>query len=150
MTRRLGGRVNTAERPRQKGWWGTPEEEELLQETSESATPPAREPARRLPQPRPAHSITQVGRALTPGQVEAIRTVMQLFVDDDTARGVDTRTTLLCHRCQAPRRAIGSVRYDRFTFCNECSTDYEITRARGLVETPNDYYERTLSRAVSA
>jgi len=75
---------------------------------------------------------------------------MRIFVQDDMAHGVDARQTLFCSRCQGQRRAIGSVRYERLILCHECSTDYEITRARGLVELAAEYVERFPQRAVSA
>ena len=150
MNRRPASRSANAERPRQKGWWGEPENNDQEQGEEESQPGLPREHHRK---PAPSHAprtITQVGRSLTPSQVEAIRTVMRLFVDDDTASGVDPRCTLLCHRCAAPRRAIGSVRYDRLTFCNACSTEYEIARARGLVESAAQYLERYAARQASA
>jgi hypothetical protein len=149
MTRRAPGRASSIERPRRKGWWGIPEEDQVEDEL-EQAAPAPREPVRRTAATRAPREVTPVGRALTPAQVEAIRAVMRLFVDDDMANGVDVRSTLFCHRCQATRRAIGSVRYDRFTFCNDCSTEYEITRARSLVDTPSEYIDRSLARAASA
>jgi hypothetical protein len=149
MTRRPGSRSVTVERPRQKGWWGEPEADQLI-EALESEPPAAREPSRRPVPSRIAHSITPVGRSLTPGQIEAIRVVMRLFVDDDLANGVDPRSTLLCNRCTTGRRAVGSVRYDRFVFCHECSVEFEVARARGLVESPAEFLERSVPRAVSA
>lgn len=149
MTRRSGSKSATVERPRQKGWWGEPEAEELETEAGPAAAAP-RDPARRSNPSRIYHAATPVGRSLTPGQVEAIRAVMRLFVDDDTAHGVDPRSTLFCHRCGASRRAIGSVRYERLTLCHECSVEYEITRARGLVEGAFEFVERFATRAASA
>ncbi len=149
MSRRAFKASCTVERPRQKGWWGVPEQDELEPEVEGSAAP-AREATRRLAAPPPAQRAVQVGRALTPGQIEAIRVVMRLFVDEDAARGVDPRSSLTCHRCQAPRRAIGSVRYERLTFCNECAVEYEIARARGAADSPVEFCERGVARAASA
>ncbi|HLZ71612.1 MAG TPA: hypothetical protein VKV26_17050 [Dehalococcoidia bacterium] len=149
MSRRAFKTSCTVERPRQKGWWGVPEQDELEPEV-EGYVAPARESARRLAAAAPAQRAAQVGRALTPGQIEAIRAVMRLFVEEDAARGVDPRSSLPCHRCQSPRRAMGSVRYDRLTFCNECAVEYEIARARGAAESPAEFCERSLARAASA
>jgi len=149
MSRRAFKTSCTVERPRQKGWWGVPEQDELEPELDAGAAP-ARDQTRRLNAPPPAQRAAQVGRALTPGQIEAIRTVMRLFVEEDAARGVDPHSSLLCHRCQAPRRAIGSVRYDRFTFCNDCAVEYEIARARGATDSPAEFCERSPARAASA
>ncbi|MHB8573915.1 MAG: hypothetical protein ACYDCQ_01150 [Dehalococcoidia bacterium] len=147
VARRSASRAVTVERPRIKGWWGQPEAEELEPEVDERAA--SREPLGRRAA-RPEHAIAQVGRALTPSQIEAIRTVMRLFVDDDTARGVDPRCTLVCQRCAGPRPAIGSVRYERYTFCHECSIEYEIVRARGLIEAPAEFLDRYALHAASA
>jgi hypothetical protein len=149
MTRRVGSRISSVERPRQKGWWGVPEAD-IVEELIEPSEPPSREAPRRISHPRQTHTVTQVGRALTPSQVEAIRTVMHLFVDDDTARGVDPHSTILCHRCQANRRAIGAIRYDRLVFCNDCSIEYEIAHGRRLIESPSEFCERSAMRAASA
>ncbi len=149
MTRRPGSRSVTVERPRQKGWWGEPEAEQLT-EDPECEPQAGREPPRRPIPARIPHSITPVGRSLTPGQVEAIRVVMRLFVDEDLEHGVDPRSTLLCNRCAAARRAIGSVRYDRYVLCHECSVEFEIARARGLVDVAGEFIERYLPRAASA
>jgi hypothetical protein len=91
-----------------------------------------------------------VGRALTPNQIEAIRAVMRLFVDDDLSRGLDPRSTLFCDRCEDQRAAAGSVRYGRLTFCNECSTEFEIARARVLVAAETEFAKRPAPSARSA
>lgn len=149
MTRRPGNRSVSVERPRQKGWWGEPEAT-VTEDETEHQPPAHREPARRPAASHTMRSVARVGRALTPGQVEAIRAVMRLFAEDDTANGIDPHYTLFCHRCNAPRRAIGSIRYERFTLCNDCGIDYEITRARGLADGVAEYLERDTARAASA
>src|SRR5438552_15534854 len=68
----------TVERPRQKGWWGEPDADDLEHEPLDLPSPPAREAARRPAAPRTPRPVTPVGRALTTGQVEAIRAVMRL------------------------------------------------------------------------
>lgn len=143
MNRRSANRLGlTVERPRQKGWWGDPGDEELEPAGVEPRAP--RETPRRAAAVQ-THAVAQVGRALTPNQVEAIRVVMHTFVEDDTARGVDPRCTLYCQRCAAPRRAIGSIRYERITLCNECSVEYEIARARGLMDSVVEFLERSIA-----
>src|SRR5579885_3057821 len=131
MARRLSSKVVTVERPRQKGWWGRPEPEEI-DLPYEEREPGAREPVRRAAGAQAAQGPIAVGRALTPNQVEAIRAIMRLFVDDDLGRGLDPRARLHCDRCESPQPAAGSVRYGRFTFCNACSTEFELARARAL------------------
>jgi len=149
VTRRPGSRSASIERPRQKGWWGEPESDQIADDFE--FEPPAPRVVMRKPgTSHPERSVTQVGRALTPGQIDSIRAVMRLFVQDDTANGIDPHSSLMCHRCNAARRAIGSIRYDRFTLCNECSIDYEILHARGLVDGVVEYLERFASRAASA
>lgn len=143
MNRRTANRLGlTVERPRQKGWWGAPGDDELEPEAEEPRAP--RETPRRTPQSQP-RAVTQVGRALTPNQIEAIRAVMRTFIEDDTARGIDPRCTLVCQRCAAPRRAIGSIRYERFTLCNDCSVEYEVARARGLMDSVAEFLERSVA-----
>jgi len=146
MARRFADRAPTVERPRKKGWWGEPEDE-LLDDpvASERAVEPRQKSGRSA---RSAPVL--VGRALTPSQIESIRAVMRLFVEDDLARGVDPRMTLLCHRCGVPRQAIGSVRYERTTLCHECCVEYEIARARGLVESAAEFVNRYAARSASA
>lgn len=145
MARRLSEKSAVLARPRQKGWWGEPEEHELQPAISAPAEPPRRPAARQPHQP----AIT-VGRALTPNQIESIRAVMRLFIDDDLARGVDPRLTLLCHRCDGPRQAIGSVRYERLTLCHECCVEFEVARARGVVEAASEFVARYPARSASA
>jgi hypothetical protein len=150
MARRPGNKVVTVERPRQKGWWGSPESDEV-EAAREEPVAAQREPVRRVQRERPVHQpITTVGRSLTPNQVEAIRAVMHLFVDDDLGRGLDPRASLQCDRCERPQPAAGSVRYERHTFCNPCSTEFEIARARGLVEQSAEFLERSAESARSA
>lgn len=146
MSRRLTDRSNVLPRPRQKGWWGEPDEHDRPVEEL-----PAQDAPRRHAAQRPLHGPTAaVGRALTPGQIASIRAVMRLFIDDDVAGGVDPRLTLFCNRCGTPRQAIGSVRYDRATFCHECCVEFEVTRARGLVESAAEYVLRYPARSASA
>jgi hypothetical protein len=72
-------------------------------------------------------------RSITPEQVAAIRSVMQVFVHDDRASGVPADKQMFCDACQTGRPARGFIQYDRHMVCNECAIDYEIARARGLV-----------------
>jgi hypothetical protein len=142
VTRRPAGRTSLVERPRHKGWWGVDDYE--LEESAPQHEPaaPQRE-APRQPAVKPdMDAIAAVGRALTPAQITAIHSVMRLFVDEDLQHGVDPGYTVHCHRCQARRPAIGSVNYSAATLCNACAVDYEILRARGLVDTVCDYIQR--------
>ena len=145
MSRRISERSSVVARPRQKGWWGEPDESEL-----QPAVETAPEPAKRAPVRQPHAAVVTVGRSLTPQQIEAIRAVMRLFIDDDLSRGVDPRLTLTCDRCGVPRQAIGSVRYERATLCHECCVEFEIARARGIVEAATDFVTRYPARTASA
>jgi hypothetical protein len=149
MSRRPGSKVVTVERPRQKGWWGCPETDQLEADEIPGDAPP-REPLRRAAEPRQARKTVAVGRALTPNQIDAIRAVMRLFIDDDLGRGLDPHTTLYCDRCESAQPAAGSVRYGRFTFCNGCSTEFEIARGRGLIEHEGEFMDRAATNARSA
>ncbi len=78
-------------------------------------------------------------RSLSRGQVEAIRSAMRLFVDDDLARGVRQTDRMYCDACQRPRPAAGVIRYGRYSLCNCCATEYEVARAHGGLFTPGQF-----------
>jgi len=96
--------------------------------------------------PQPAASSVQVDvsrmRVLTQRQERAIRTAMQTFVDDDLAFGSLRSTQRWCDCCRADRSAPGFVDYDCGALCNRCATEYELSRARGLVWTPAEFLAR--------
>lgn len=78
-------------------------------------------------------------RTLSPGQIEAIRSAMQLFIDDDLARGVRRTDRMYCDACQRPRPAAGVIRYGRYALCNCCATEYEVARAKGALSSPGQF-----------
>ncbi len=78
-------------------------------------------------------------RTLTAGQVVAIRAVMQLFVDEDIAKGITPDQQLDCDACDQPRPAAGYIRYGERSFCNRCALEYELQRARGIVRTASEF-----------
>lgn len=78
-------------------------------------------------------------RSLSHGQIEAIRSAMQLFIDDDLARGVRRTDRMYCDACQRPRPAAGVIRYGRYALCNCCATEYEVARAKGALSTPGQF-----------
>jgi hypothetical protein len=78
-------------------------------------------------------------RTLTAAQVRAIRTAMHTFVEEDLAFGSGRSTRRWCVRCKAERPAAGSISYECGDLCNACATDYELTRARGLVWSPREF-----------
>lgn len=141
MTRRPADRTGLIERPRHKGWWGLEEYQDEAYAKEREIRP--EQPLRHAASDRPARSVpSPVGRALTQGQIAAIRAIMHLFVEDDLTRGVDPRLTIYCHRCEGPRTAAGSVRYGSATLCNDCGAEYEIALGRGLVESVPSFLER--------
>ncbi|HLZ72995.1 MAG TPA: hypothetical protein VKV26_24090 [Dehalococcoidia bacterium] len=78
-------------------------------------------------------------RSLSRGQIEAIRSAMRLFIDDDLARGVRQTDRVYCDACQRPRPAAGVIRYGRYALCNGCATEYEVARAHGALSTPGQF-----------
>ena len=96
--------------------------------------------------PHLAGSPVSVGvsrpRVLTPKQERAIRTAMQTFVDDDLAFGSLRSAHRWCDCCRAERPAPGFVDYDCGALCNRCATEYELSRARGVVWTPAEFLAR--------
>jgi formate dehydrogenase maturation protein FdhE len=78
-------------------------------------------------------------RPLSAAQVEAIRSAMRVFVDDDLARGTEPQRRAYCDGCERARPAAGFIQYDRYCLCNDCATEYEVARARALVSTPGQY-----------
>jgi hypothetical protein len=77
-------------------------------------------------------------RSPTPTQVAAVRSVMQLFVEDDLARGVTRHSRLWCVACASQQQAPGFVRYDGYWFCNPCATSYELARLSGTARVVAD------------
>lgn len=79
---------------------------------------------------KPAQNILR--SRLTDSQLGAIRTAMQLFVDDDLSRGLEVDRRLYCEACERKRPAAGFIQYGRYMLCNACATEYEIAHAGGL------------------
>lgn len=79
---------------------------------------------------RPAQDILR--SRLTDSQLGAIRTAMQLFVDDDLSRGLEVDRRLYCEACERKCPAAGFIQYGRYMLCNACATEYEIAHAGGL------------------
>jgi hypothetical protein len=47
---------------------------------------------------------------------------MQLFVEEDRARGVSAALRGFCDACQQPRPLPGFIRYEPYSLCNRCAT----------------------------
>ncbi|MGD9895445.1 MAG: hypothetical protein AB7R89_12150 [Dehalococcoidia bacterium] len=88
--------------------------------------------------PAPASGPAQP-RTLTAAQVRAIRTAMYTFVEEDLAFGAARPARRWCVRCNADRPAAGFISYECGDLCNACATQYELSRARGLVWSPNEF-----------
>lgn len=85
-------------------------------------------------------------RVLTAAQVRAIRTAMHTFVEEDLAFGGARACRRWCARCAAHRPAAGFVAYESGDLCNDCATDYELARARGLVWSVEEFLSSEPSR----
>lgn len=88
--------------------------------------------------PAPLSCPTEL-RALTAAQVRAIRAAMHTFVEEDLAFGSARPERRWCVRCKADRPAAGSISYECGDLCNACATEYELSRARGLVWSPHEF-----------
>ena len=78
-------------------------------------------------------------RTLTAAQVRAIRAAMHTFVEEDLAFGSTRPARRWCVRCKGDRPAAGFIDYECGDLCNACATDYELSRARGLVWSPHEF-----------
>lgn len=96
-------------------------------------------PSRRQVGPEMFTGSASGGRTLSPGQVEAIVSLMRLFVEDDLANGVPPTRMMRCAACRLSCPAPGFIRYDGHELCNPCATDYEVRRTRGDVRRIGAY-----------
>lgn len=87
----------------------------------------------------PIATIERPARSLTSGQIEAVRAVMHLFVEDDIANGVSLDRRLFCDACQTTRPMAGFIRYERHAFCNDCAVEYEVAQLRGWRCPPGSF-----------
>lgn len=83
---------------------------------------------------------------LTPQQRQAIREAMRTFVEEDLARGVPPGRTERCDACAGEKPAAGFVTYGEARLCNDCATQYEISRTAGGVRDVDDFLRRRRSR----
>ncbi len=79
------------------------------------------------------------GSVLTQTQIDAIRSAMKLFVEDDLARGVSTSRRVWCDACEQARPAAGAIQYGQYTLCNRCAIECEVGRGRGMISTLGQY-----------
>ncbi|HXF51205.1 MAG TPA: hypothetical protein VNM43_05955 [Dehalococcoidia bacterium] len=83
---------------------------------------------------------------LTRQQRQAIREAMRTFVEEDLARGVPPDRVERCDACGGERPAAGFVAYGEARFCNDCATQYEISRTAGGVRDADDFMRRRRAR----
>lgn len=87
-------------------------------------------------------SLRPAVRQLSERQIEAIHTVMQLFVEDDLANGMAGDAERDCRGCGRVRPAAGFIRYGDADVCNTCATNYELARVSGEVTTFDRFLRR--------
>ncbi len=93
-------------------------------------------------------STTMLLRPISASQLAAVRTIMQLFIDEDLTNGVSLSQRLLCHGCRLPCSMAGFLQYERYQLCNGCATEYEVARMRGVVASIGQYVrEKQFSEA---
>lgn len=85
--------------------------------------------------PGRVRAFPEATHSLTPLQVQAIRTAMHLFVEEDRARGEAASAWRRCTRCDQARQGAGFISYEGGDLCNPCATVFELARARGIVHT---------------
>jgi hypothetical protein len=93
-------------------------------------------------------AVSQPPNGLTQRQLDAIKTAMQLFVEEDLERGIPPQSTRLCSVCRRPRFAAGFVDYAEFCLCNQCATEYEIYRAQGTVRSIDEFLTRRAKHGI--
>jgi hypothetical protein len=85
----------------------------------------------------------------TPAQLTAIRNAMQLFVDDDLARGVSPADFSPCAGCGDQQPQPGFIHYAPYQLCNACAFQFEVARVSGLV-TSIERFVREYELRISA
>lgn len=81
-------------------------------------------------------------RTLTRREVQAVRTVMHLFRDDDLAQGIARSARRWCACCNRARPAAGFITYEALAFCNTCAAGFEFARLRHMAHTAAEYARR--------
>lgn len=108
---------------------------------------------KRWPEGREGRGAVRTLRGLTPGQIAAVRSAMQLFVEDDLARGVPDMRGLYCGACDRIRPSPGFIHYKEdgaaYPLCNACATAYELARLDGEAAGIEQYLHE-LARAGAA
>jgi hypothetical protein len=105
------------------------------------ASPAARQPRHPLGRPvgRRTLSASTTIRSISVEQIAAVRAVMQIFIDDDRAKGMPENHRMHCDACQTDRGALGFIQYERDIICNDCAIEYEVARLRGLVMSAAEF-----------
>lgn len=66
---------------------------------------------------------------------ERIRSLVQKHLE----MGVSTDTKVICHNCGHAKSVVGAVSYGRYRLCNDCALQYEIAKAKGNIQTIEDF-----------
>ncbi len=64
-------------------------------------------------------------------QLAAVRQAMQIFVEEDAAKGISPTARGYCSACLRPRPLRGFVQQGRYQLCNACAIEYEVARSWG-------------------
>lgn len=78
-------------------------------------------------------------RPPSPAQLDAVRTVMQLLVDDDVSRGITSARRTYCDGCARSRPSPGAVVYGHYQLCHACAVEYEVARTRRQVGSAGQF-----------
>ncbi len=71
---------------------------------------------------------------------------MQLFLEEDRARGVLMDERFSCDACRRLRPRAGAIQYGHWRFCNRCAIAYELAVARGQTSDPESYLRALRTR----
>lgn len=92
---------------------------------------------------RPGARLARASRPrLSEGQLQSIRAVMRLFVEDDLASGITPDARRYCPGCKRDQSAAGFIQYGERAACNDCATAYEIARVSGEVTSFEGFLRR--------
>jgi len=70
---------------------------------------------------------------------QAISKRIRGLVQKHLEMGVSADTRVICHNCGHAKSLAGTVHYGRYRLCNDCALQYEVTKAKGDVQTIEDF-----------
>jgi hypothetical protein len=53
--------------------------------------------------------------------------------------GLSEDTRIMCHNCGHAKSVLGTMYYGRYRLCNDCALQYEIEKAKGDIQTIEDF-----------